>query len=287
MIHYLLLLRPKEWIKNLFLFIPLFFAGKFFDPPLFFNVLIGFFVFCLIASAVYILNDIKDIELDKSHPVKKYRVLSSGKLSVNKAVVILILLVIFSLIGSYYLNNYFFYLIIVYLIVNIFYSFGFKNISIVDLFLVSIGFIIRIVSGGVLANVPITEWLVIMVMLLSLFLVLGKRRNDLYLQEDEHIPLRKSSATYSVAFINSSLTMLSAVLLVSYIMYTVSEEVQLRMGSQYLYITSLFVVAGILRYLQILLVENKGGSPTSIIYKDKFIIFTVFGWLITFWLLLY
>lgn len=281
------LIRPKHWIKNLFLLIPVFFAGSLFQIERIEILGLGMIAFCLIASAVYIINDLKDIEVDRIHPLKKERPLASGAVSKSKASLLLFTFILVGLSLSYWLNPIFFYLVCVYLALNVAYSFGLKNISIVDLFIVSLGFLIRIYSGGILAGVEVSHWLAIMILLLSLFLVLAKRRDDIVLQAKSQAVIRKTSSSYNLEFINACLTIFAAVIVVSYIMYTVSPEVVDRFNSPYLFATTPFVIAGIMRYLQITIVEMNSGSPTSILVKDKFILTTIILWIISFYLIIY
>ncbi|MEM7550917.1 MAG: decaprenyl-phosphate phosphoribosyltransferase [Bacteroidota bacterium] len=283
---YITLLRPRHWIKNLFLFIPIFFAGHFFDTEKIVEVLLGFVAFSIIASGVYVLNDVKDYKEDRLHQFKKFRPIASGEVSISKAVVLCILLFVTGSFLSYTLDFQFFIFIGLYFAINLTYSFGLKNIPILDLFFVASGFIIRVLSGGELANVEISQWLIIMVMLLSLFLVLGKRMDDLVLSENK-LNIRKSSSKYSIEFVQSCLTMLSAIAVVAYLMYTLSDDVTNRLGTNHLYLTSAFVIAGVMRYLQIAIVEKDSGSPTDTLFKDKFIIVTLTLWILSFFLIIY
>ncbi|WP_333818822.1 decaprenyl-phosphate phosphoribosyltransferase [Ohtaekwangia sp.] len=283
------LLRIHHWVKNLFVFIPAFFAGQLLDIHVLVLLSEGFLCFCLMASAIYILNDYRDIEADKLHPVKRQRPLASGKVSPGLALGIMAVLFIVSLGWSYTLSEVptFAILVAVYGAVNIGYSLGLKNISLVDIFMVSSGFLIRAVAGGVLIGVVISQWLIIMVFLLSIFLAFAKRRDDLVLAQTSGTALRASVRQYNIEFINTCLALISGVIMVSYIMYTISEEVVLRIGRDYLYITALFVFAGLLRYMQITLVKNDSGSPTKILLTDRFIQCTILGFIITFLLIIY
>lgn len=281
------LIRPAHWIKNLFLLIPTFFAGSIFQVERLEIIILGIIAFSLIASAVYILNDLKDVEVDRIHPLKKDRPLASGAASRSTATVLLVIFTASGLLLSYLLNPVFLILLSIYLVLNIAYSFGLKNIPIVDLFIVSLGFLIRIHSGGILSGVEVSHWLSIMVLLLSLFLVLAKRRDDLVLQATSHSVIRKTSSSYNLEFINACLTIFAAVIVVSYIMYTVSAEVIAHFNSSYLFTTTVFVIAGIMRYLQITMVEQNSGSPTSILVKDKFILITILLWIISFYIIIY
>ena len=281
------LLRPQQWVKNLFLFVPIFFAGDFFNTSKMVLLFMGFISFCLVSSAVYVLNDFKDIESDKLHPIKKFRPLASGMVNPPMALVVMAILGLAGLTISYFLSPQYSLLLIAYVVMNILYSLGLKNVSIVDILIVSIGFVLRTIAGGIIADVLISHWLVIMIFLLSLFLVLAKRREDMLEFVASGKAIRKSIANYNMDFINLTITMLSGVIIVSYIMYTVSPEVNERMKSTNLYMTSLFVITGLLRYLQITLVENKSGSPVRILYTDKFIHFTLAGWILSFFLIIY
>ena len=284
---FLELIRVRQWVKNLFLVIPTFFAGTILSIDIIKTLTLGILSFSFVASGIYILNDFKDREADRIHPKKKSRPLASGALSPTSGLTISGILTSIGLGIAALLNENFLWFILLYLIINIAYTSGLKNISILDLLLVSIGFIIRIYAGGVLTNVTISHWLAIMVFLLALFLVVAKRKDDLIVQESIGGQVRKASAYYNTEFVNSVITLLSATILVAYMMYTLSEEVTQRLGSEYLFTTTIFVVAGILRYLQIIFVEKRSGSPTEIFLTDKFIVLTILGWIISFYFLIY
>jgi decaprenyl-phosphate phosphoribosyltransferase len=281
------LIRPHQWIKNLFLFVPIFFAGDVFNTNKILLLFLGFLSFSIGSSAVYILNDFKDIESDKLHPLKKERPLASGQIKKSFATLMMILLGILGLSLAYLIGKSFFFLLLAYLIINVFYSFGLKNVSIVDILIVAIGFVLRTIGGGLIANVYISHWLIIMIFLLSLFLVVAKRREDMLEFVLSGKAIRKAIANYNMDFINLTLTMLSGVIIVAYIMYTVSPDVTNRLHSENLYMTSIFVIIGILRYMQITLVENKSGSPVRILYTDTFIHITMAGWILSFFLIIY
>lgn len=281
------LLRIRHWVKNLFLFIPTFFAASLFNISDLKLLFLGALAFSLTASGVYVLNDYRDRNIDRLHPRKKTRPIASGKVSPQLALVLIVVLLAGGLFWAFNLNVTFFYLLLSYVVINLAYSFGLKHVPILDLFIVSSGFLIRIYSGGVLVQIAITQWLAVMIMLLALFLVTAKRRDDLVIRSATGESVRKASKSYNLEFINSCLTLLSAVIIVAYIMYTVSPEVTHRFSSDYLFVTAVFVVAGIMRYLQITFVEQDSGSPTSILFKDKFILITIIGWVITFYVIIY
>jgi decaprenyl-phosphate phosphoribosyltransferase len=281
------LVRLKHWIKNTFIFIPTFFAGKIFDLTELTQLLEGFFAFSFIASAVYILNDINDRNIDRLHPKKKYRPIASGKIKVSQATFIMTLFLISGFTLGFFIAHTFLYLLVGYFLLNVMYSFGLKNIAILDLFIVASGFLLRVYGGGIITNLSISHWLSIMILLLALFLVIAKRRDDLVIHSSTGEEVRRTSKTYNLEFINSCLTLLSAVIIVAYIMYTISPEITERFNSNYLFITTAFVIAGVMRYLQITFVEQQSGSPTSIFFKDRFILITVAGWIISFYILIY
>lgn len=287
MLAFIKLLRPKHWIKNTFVFLPLFFAGELFSNVKLYDCIAGFIIFSLSASAIYALNDVFDVEEDRLHPEKKYRPVASGKIGIKSAVFISIALFFLALSLAFYIDFIFFICILVYVVLNLAYSFGLKNIAILDLFIVAFGFLLRVIAGGELSAVPVSHWLMIMVLLLSLFLVLAKRRDDLILVENGGKAIRKASSGYNLDFVNACLTLLSSVMIVSYIMYTVSDEVQVRYESEYLFLTCIFVIAGLMRYLQITMVEKKSGSPVKILYKDIFILVVILAWVLSFYILLY
>jgi decaprenyl-phosphate phosphoribosyltransferase len=285
--HFVSLIRVKHWVKNLFVFIPGFFAGVLFDQQNLILLITGFFCFSFVASGIYIVNDYRDIEVDRNHPKKCKRPLASGAVSVPAALTVAVILFAMGLGLAYFLNQYFFYIIILYLVINLGYSMGLKNISILDIMMVASGFLLRTIAGGVIIDVELSKWLLIMVFLGALFIAMAKRLDDLLVSESQGTISRKTVKNYNLNFIYSGITMISGVSMVSYIMYTISEEVTSRLQSDHLYFTAIFVIAGILRYLQITLVENNSGSPTKILLTDRFILFTVLSWVLSFYMIIY
>ncbi len=281
------LIRPQQWVKNLFIFIAPFFAGVLFHREVLVDATIGFISFSLAASAIYILNDIRDVKADRAHPKKKYRPIASGKISTSLSIIIMTILAAIALSLSTLTNLYFTGIIGLYIIINVAYCFGLKHVSILDMVLISFGFVLRTVSGGVIADVPLTQWLVIIIFLLSLFLALAKRRDDILIFNESGNSIRKSSSKYNLEFINSAITMVSTTLIVAYLMYTISDEVVKRINFEYLYFTGLFVILGVLRYLQKTLVENDSSSPVRVLYTDRFIQITLILWGLSYFLILY
>lgn len=282
------LLRVKDWIKNLFIFLPVFFAGDLFLRNIYLLVL-PFISFCFFASAVYIINDINDVERDRLHPTKCDRPIASGKISLLVAVFTAIALLLLGAILAFLADTTFRLLLVllIYLALNLAYSFGLKKIGILDIMILSSGFVLRVKAGSIIAGVPLSEWLIVMVFLLAMFMSIAKRRDDVMLKLSTGKVMRESINGYTIEYLNILLALFSAIIIVAYIMYTITPEVQSRMGTHRLYYTCVFVIAGILRYLQIALVLNQAGSPTEILYKDRFVQITIFLWIITFYAILY
>ena len=251
------LIRPKHWIKNIFIFIPAFFAGTILSFENLFLLILTFFAFSFVASSIYILNDYKDIESDKKHPKKKFRPLASGKVSKRNALMLFFILLIASTALMYSTRIHVLSIIYAYFILNIFYTLVLKRIAIVDIVCISVGFVLRVFAGAFAVDVPVSEWLILMVFLISLLMGFAKRRDDLLIKEESGITLRKSIDGYTKPFIDLSVTMMAGVVIVCYIMYVTHESVISRIGNSYLYLTSIFVIIGILRYLQITFVEEK------------------------------
>ncbi|MFY0255644.1 decaprenyl-phosphate phosphoribosyltransferase [Chitinophaga sp. 30R24] len=284
---YIKLLRPKHWVKNTFLFIPLFFAGELFNTAKLLELVIAFFSFSITASSIYILNDYQDIAADRLHPVKCKRPLASGEISKQAALVLFVACILVGYGLGWLVNGKFVFILSIYFVMNILYCLGLKHISILDIMILSTGFVLRAKCGGVAAQVPLSEWLVIMIFLLALFMAIAKRRDDILIKQDTGKDMRKAASGYNSDFLNVMLALVSAIIIVAYLTYTISPETQLRFKTYRLYYTTLFVIGGLLRYLQITYVENNTGSPTKILYKDRFIQLTIILWVLSFYVLIY
>lgn len=284
---YLQLLRPKDWAKNLFLLIPLFFAGTFFNVHKYPNVLLGIVAFCCIASSIYIINDYRDIEDDRRHPEKAKRPLASGAVGKSSALIICLILLAAGFAIAYSLRTKFVFVLGIYFFLNLAYSFGLKTIPILDVIIIAIGFVLRVKAGAVLAYIGLSEWLTIMIFLLALFMAVGKRRDDVLLKLSSGTNMRKAVKGYNLDFLNILLSLICAVIIVAYFMYTMSAEVIQRTGTYRLYYTCLFVLAGIMRYLQIIYIDAQSGSPTKILYKDRFIQICILLWIASFYIIIY
>lgn len=284
----IILLRVNQWVKNTFIFLPVFFGMKITQTNLLINDIYAFAGFSLIASAVYIFNDLFDIEADRLHPKKKNRPLAAGKITRKQAVItIAILLLTGILIFGLTLNQTMIWALVgFYLLQNILYTIKLKHITIVDIVIIALGFLIRIMIGGVATDTRLSQWIILITFLLALFLALAKRRDDVLLFEKTGNKMRKNIDGYNLDFLNVSMSIMSAVVIVAYIMYATSPDIVSKMGHN-IYLTSFFVIIGIMRYLQITFVNEDSGSPSKILTTDRFLQLTIAGWLLTFFVLLY
>lgn len=284
--HWIQLTRVRQWVKNLFVFVPPFFAGQILQPQVFTQSLIAFFSFSLVASSVYILNDSFDAGKDRLHPEKKNRPLAAGHITMSAArlgvAVLLMAGLLLGYIGGYWLMG----ILGFYFVMNVAYTLKLKHVALVDVTIIATGFLLRIFAGGFATGVPVSNWLVLIAFLLALFLALAKRRDE-YLILLQGTNTRKAIEGYNLQFIDVSMVLLSAVTVVSYIMYTLSAQVQQAMGSQYLYLTTFLVILGILRYLQQTIVFEKSGSPTKLLWTDHFLQLIIVCWVVSFGVLIY
>jgi len=280
------LLKVNHWIKNTFIFIPAFFGGVIINNDVIFNLTIGFFTFSLAASSIYIINDIKDINFDKNHPKKSKRPIASGKISIKYALSIFVGLVVACIVLASFLPIESQIIVLLYFILNIFYSLKGKQISIVDITIVSLGFVFRIAYGGVISEIIVSKWLFLLTFLLSLFLVVAKRRDDLVIDSNSK-EVRTVIKHYNLDFINYSMIMISSLTVVCYIMYTFSTNHFGDNNNYLVFCSSLLVILGILRYYQITFVENNSGSPTSLMLNDNFIRIILLLWVSLFAFVIY
>lgn len=284
------IVRPRQWVKNFFVFIPLFFGGQMSNTALLLDALTTFIAFSLAASSIYCLNDIVDVEADRQHPVKCHRPIASGQVSVSAAYALMAIMLILSMtvcpmlkgrsmaVGAVVLG---------YWIMNIAYCVWLKNFAIIDVCLIAFGFVLRILAGGLATAIEPSNWLVLMTFLLTLFLSFAKRRDDVLRMEATGKPPRKNTIRYNLTFINQAITISASITLVCYIMYTVSPEVTARFNSHYIYLTTIFVLVGLLRYIQIAVVDKQSGDPTKIILRDRFTQLVVLAWMVSFLFIIY
>ena len=289
--HYIQLLRPLQWLKNGFVFAPAFFSTNLLKPEFFWPSLVVFASFCLISSAIYCFNDLRDVEADRLHPKKCKRPIASGAVSTKGGYTMMLLCTIGALLLIPFAqspNTPYLYIIIGgYWLLNIAYCLKLKHYAILDVTIIAIGFVMRILAGGLVTDIWISHWLVLMTFLVTLFLALSKRNDDYRIYEQTGTKPRISITGYNKTFINEATAIIASITMVCYIMYTMSPEVIARMGTRYVYLTSGWVLAGLLRYLQNMIVYGLSGSPTKSLVKDHFVQICIIGWIASFFAIIY
>jgi 4-hydroxybenzoate polyprenyltransferase len=272
-------LRVQQWIKNLFLFAPLIFSENALNIPLLQKTVLAFVVFCFLTGSVYILNDFRDLEEDRLHPVKSRRPLASGRLGKKQALLSFFILAILGLAGSCLINFGFFFALLSYFVLQVAYSSWLKHIVILDVLVVAVGYLIRVIAGGLAIEVRVSPWLLICTLLLALFLALSKRRHELVFLDNEagnHRPILKE---YTPHLLDQMIAVVTSSVVISYCLYTISTETVEKFGTNNLILTVPFVLYGIFRYLYLVHRKDEGGSPEALIIKDKPLLLAVFFWI--------
>ena len=286
----LLLIRPQQWIKNGFVLIPMFFGGRLLNADDVIASVVTFFAFSCAASAIYCFNDIVDVDADRRHPVKCHRPIASGAVSVPTAYALMAVLALLSALLLFLLPQRAGEtagIVAFYFLLNMAYCIWLKRHAIIDVCTVAFGFVLRILAGGMACDVAVSNWLVLMTFLLALFLSFAKRRDDVLRMNETGEPPRRNTIRYNLTFVNQAITITGTVTLVCYIMYTVSPEVVSRFHAPYLYLTSIFVLVGLLRYMQLTVVDEVSGDPTKILLRDRFTQAIVVAWIMSFLLIIY
>lgn len=281
------ILRPSQWTKNGVVFAALIFAKHLFVLDQLLVVMGGFWCFCLVASGCYVMNDLRDCERDRQHPLKSLRPLPSGRISQPVAIVLSLALMLAGLAGAAMLHTGFAGLVFGYALLQVAYTFALKDIVILDVMSIATGFVIRAVAGGVIIAVPVSQWLVICTFLGALFLGFCKRRHELVLLEGRAIEHRATLREYSPYFLDQMISVVTASTVVAYAIYTASPEVREKLGTENLYLTIPFVLFGIFRYLYLVHQREEGGNPTQVLLTDRPIIACVGLWIAAVTLILY
>ncbi|WP_368487628.1 decaprenyl-phosphate phosphoribosyltransferase [Clostridium sp. BJN0013] len=283
MIAIIELMRPKQWIKNFFVFAAIIFSGNFLKLQLLKNNLFTFVLFCIGSSIVYILNDIVDIEKDRCHPDKKNRPLPSGRVSKNTAFILAGILFVLVLCFSYILLDIrILFIILLYIIVNVCYTFKLKNLVIIDVMTIALGFVLRVESGSIATGAEVSPWLFLCTMLLSLFLALNKRKSELIALKDRSSSSRTILEKYSVENINKMLTIVNPSILMAYCLYTFGS-----IQSNTMIFTIPFVLYGIFRYEYLMDRKNIGGKPEDVFEKDIPFLINILLWIIAVIIIIY
>lgn len=288
--NYMKILRPKQWMKNFFVMLPLFFGGELFNGKALLAGAITFLAYSFAASSIYCFNDIHDVDDDRRHPVKCLRPIASGAVSESVAYVLMFICFALSMLSMFFLPDYALQtggILLLYWLLNLAYCARLKQYAIIDVCIVAFGFVLRLLAGGFATHIPLSKWIVLMTFLITLFMSFAKRRDDVIRMERTGEAPRKNTIRYNLTFINQAITITASVTLVCYIMYTVSPEVIQNFQTDYLYLTTIFVLVGLLRYIQLTVVDQKSGDPTKVLLKDRFTQLVVVAWLLTFLLIIY
>lgn len=280
-------LRPKQWIKNLLVFAGLVFSQNLFNTGMVLHTVSVFFIFCVVSGAIYILNDIIDLPLDRANPLKAKRPIAGGKLKVSYAKLTVSILIPVALLATYLLNHHLFLVVLSYVILQVLYSLYLKNIPILDIFSISFGSVLRVVAGTVVINVTISSWLLICTILLALLLALSKRRYELVVFEREAKNRRLVLEEYSPHLLDQMISIVTSSILITYSLYTTSQETIEKFGTRNLIFTIPFVLYGIFRYLYLIYKKGLGDSPEGIFLVDKPLLIDIGLWILSVLIVIY
>lgn len=276
---YVKLARPQQWIKNMFLFAPLIFSRHLFEGEFVKTELHAFFVFCLLSSAIYILNDIADRETDSLHPIKRTRPIAAGTISVGKGMIFAVILLVITAVLAGMLSRQFQLVAAIYAVLNLAYSFRLKQVILVDVFVIAAGFMLRVLAGAFAIDVEVSHWLVLCTLFVSLFLAISKRRGELMLLRDaNNFSERPVLREYDIAFVDQIITVTAAGMAISYALYTVAERTVAMFKTENLIFTTVFVLFGIFRYLFVLRRKKIEDNPAVLLLSDPIMIVNVGAW---------
>lgn len=288
--HIIKVARPTHWIKNLFVFLPVFFGGGLLNTSEAVSAALTFLSFSLAASAIYCLNDIIDVNADRAHPVKCKRPIASGAITIPQAYGMMALSMLVSIVLMFLLpagQTKTIFVIVAYFLINVAYCLRLKDYAIIDVCIIASGFVLRILAGGYATGVQLSKWIVLMTFLLTLFLAFAKRRDDVLRMNTTGQAPRANTSRYNLTFINQAITITAGVMLVCYVMYTVSPEIIAQFATDKLYLTSILVILAILRYLQISFVDEKSGDPVRVALSDRATQLILLAWLLSFLVIIY
>lgn len=280
-------LRPQQWLKNLFIFAPLIFSENIFDRSMFLQTLLAFGIFCVLSGALYILNDLKDLEEDRLHPIKSKRPLARGELKKRQAIAAFVILSFISLLLAEVVNTEFLLICLIYFVLQVAYSFALKHVVILDVFIVAAGFFLRVIAGAVAIRVQISPWLLICTTLLALFLALSKRRHEIILLDADAMNHRRILKEYSPYLLDQMISVVTASTVIAYCLYTISGDTIEKFGTNKLILTVPFVLYGIFRYLYLIHQRAEGGTPETLILKDRPLLVDIFLWIVSAALIIY
>jgi 4-hydroxybenzoate polyprenyltransferase len=280
-------LRPYQWTKNLFVFAALVFSLRIFEGPLLLKTAAAFAIFCVLSGALYLVNDVLDFNEDRFHPKKSLRPIASGRVGRKQAIALAAVLALISLTCAGLLSWKFFAAAGVFLVLQLAYSMKLKHVVILDVFLIAVGFVIRVVAGGLVIDVPLSQWLLICTTLLALFIAMSKRRHELVLLEENASSHRPILKEYSAYLLDQMISVVTASTVIAYCLYTVSPETIEKFGTANLIFTTPFVLYGIFRYLYLVHQKGKGGSPEELVVKDRPLMAAILLWIAAVAVILY
>lgn len=283
----LISMRPKQWTKNLILFAGLVFSQNLLSPYLLLKTIAAFALFSLLSGSLYMLNDVLDLEEDRKHPLKSKRPIVRGRIGVRASILSAVLLVIASLTLSLLLSTEFFLVAVIYLILNLAYSFLVKRVVILDVLVISFGFVLRAIAGAVVIDVEISSWLLVCTVLLALFLALSKRRHELVILEASAESHRKTLSEYSPRLLDQMVSVVTASTLMAYALYTMAPETINKFGTRRLGLTIPFVLYGIFRYLYLIHKREEGGAPEKTLLTDLPLLVDIGLWIVAVGLIIY
>ena len=276
----LLSMRPRQWVKNIFVLPALVFSKHLFEWKYVRSSLGAVFCFCLVSGAVYLINDIFDAEQDRRHPVKSRRPIASGKISVVAALGAAGILMLLGLGGAFLLHHSFRLVMLIYAAINLAYSFRLKHVVLVDVLIVASGFLLRALGGALVIQVPISEWFILCSFMLALFLAVVKRRQELVTLEGGAGEHRATLEEYSLPFLDQVISILTSATLVCYALYAMGVGDETGTAHRHMQWTIPFVLYGILRYLYVVYHKGDGESPTAVIWTDRPLQIDLLLWLV-------
>ena len=280
MIELLRLMRPHQWVKNAFVFTGLLFGHAWHDVHLVTQVMLAFCAFCLLSSAIYIVNDMVDLEQDRQHPVKRLRPLAARKIQQSAAIILALLLAVVGLSLAYGASPSVLIILIAYALMNIAYSLWLKHVVILDVFIIATGFMLRILVGTLGVGIPPSQWLLLCGLMVTLFLGFSKRRAEINALSDDKTAHRKVLEHYSPVLLDKMIGITAAGLIMSYSLYTMSPETLRIHGTGNLIYTVPFVMYGVFRYIYLLHHQSRGGDPSRDLVRDPHLFIVVAAWLV-------
>ncbi len=275
--NYVKLIRPKHWVKNLFLFLPLLFGLQMFTPERLLSAIVGFISFCFAASSMYAFNDIMDLQGDRLHPAKKDRPLASGEIKVPAAYLISIVLALISIFLGFFSNIGFVLVVLTYMLINILYSIYLKNVVILDVFIIALGFVLRIVAGSVATNIYMSKWIILCGFTLSLFLGFTKRRAEIIELGEGFVSHRPVLSHYNPYFLDTMINIVNSLTVITYLFYTIDQETIAKFGNK-LFLSLPIVLYGVFRYQYLIYHKGESSSPTENFLTDIPLLATVVIW---------